>query len=311
MDSFAPIAGISLEQYAELCAVFTRHEGAAEPPLELLQERGISLDAWSAARTGWTNRLEDPIAAATLGMKFVPAYHAALDRVHGPAPALPLDVYAALSAEVQHHGLSAALGRLGLARHRFSQIAFAWDVAFSRDSQQYITYVCLLHAEMARLSRGEAPRPIPPLHEPTPTNPEVSNAHQAADPVAVTPAVAHTPVPAPVPMVNPAPGAASPAPQAPGQVTPAQAKSFEQEASEAANAVGSALKSGLSKLGGALDAFGKSLNKPSVGMRVLVAWSDGHKYPGVIAEIGQGQYFVTMTDGRQLWVPEAYVSSTG
>ena len=204
------------------------------------------------------------------------------------------------------------------ARHRFSLVAFAWDVAFLRDSQQYITYVCLLLAEMARLSRGEAPRPIPSLHEPTPTNPERSNAHQAADPVAATPAIAHAPVPAaappvpaPVPMVNPAPGAATPAPQAPGQVTPAQAKSFEQEASEAANAVGSALKSGLSKLGGALDAFGKSLNKPSVGMRVLVAWSDGHKYPGVIAEIGQGQYFVTMTDGRQLWVPEAYVSSTG
>ncbi|HRI72486.1 MAG TPA: hypothetical protein PK156_49965, partial [Polyangium sp.] len=128
MDSFAPIAGISLEQYAELCAVLTRHEGAAEPPPELLQERGISLDAWTAARTGWTNRLEDPTAAVTLGMKFVPAYHAALDRVHGPAPALALDVYAALSAEVQLHGLSAALGRLGLARHRFSQIAFAWDV---------------------------------------------------------------------------------------------------------------------------------------------------------------------------------------
>jgi hypothetical protein len=300
MDSSALIADISLEQYAELCAILAPYEGNAEPPAELLHEKGVSLDSWTAARTGWTNRLEDPSIAATLVMNFVPAYHAALDRIHGPAPTLSFDAYIALSAEVQYHGLLATIGRLGLARHRYAQIAFSWNVAFSRDPQQFVAYVSLLHIEIARLIRGESPRPIPAFGEALPANPGLPNAHRAVDSAAPMPSA--TPIAAPALIAVP-----------PSVVhTPAQpSKSFEQEASETATAVGSALKSGFNKLGGALDAFGRSMSKPSVGSRVFVTWSDGNKYPGVVAEVGQGQYFVTMTDGRQVWIPEAYVSSYG
>lgn len=296
MDSIAPIAGISLEQYAELCAILAPHGQQAEPPADLLREKSVSIEGWTAARAGWTSRLEDPSTAATLAMTFVPAYHAALDRAHGPAPTLSLDAYIALSAEVEYHGWLATSRRLNLARHRFEQIAFSWDVAFSRDPQQYVSYVCLRRIEVLRLARGEAPRPIAALSEGSTTNAPVPSAHASAGHAAA--AVA------PVAIENPAPVAAA-------AVQPAAPKSLEQEASEAANAVGSALKSGFGKLGGALDAFGRSLNKPSIGSRVLVTWSDGNKYPGAVAEVGQGRYLVTMSDGRQVWIPEAYVSMNG
>ncbi len=299
MDPFALVAGISLEQYAELCAVVALYEGNAEPPAELLHDKGVSLDTWNAARTGWTTRLEDPSTAAMLSMTFVPAYYAALDRVHGPAPTLSFEAYIALVAEVQQHGFLATMGRLGLARHRYAQIAFSWNVAFSRDPQQFVAYVCLLHIEIARLVRGEASRPFPELGEVLPVHAESPDTFQSIEHAVPTPPA--------LPITTPAPVVTPPAIVAPAPVQPA--KSIEQEATEAANAVGSVLKNGFNKLGGALDAFGKSLNKPTAGSQVLVTWSDGNKYPGMVADIGQGQYLVTMSDGRQVWVPEAYVGS--
>ncbi len=298
MDPSAVIAGISLEQYAELCAVVALYEADAAPPAELLHDKGVSLDTWNAARTGWTNQLEDPAMAGALAMRFVPAYYAALDRVHGPAPTLSFEAYVGLVAEVQHHGFWATIGRLGLAKHRFAQIAFSWNVAFSRDPQQFVAYVCLLHIEIARLARGEAPRHIPALGEALPANAEVLDVLEVVEEV--------EPEPAPVPIATPAAVAMPAVAPVPAHVQPQ--KSLEQEASEAANAVGSVLKSGFDKLGGALDAFGKSLNKPTGGSHVYVTWSDGNKYPGMVTEVAQGQYLVTMSDGRQVWIPEAYVS---
>jgi hypothetical protein len=40
----------------------------------------------------------------------------------------------------------------------------------------------------------------------------------------------------------------------------------------------------------------------------MVQWSDGQKYPGTVAQVGQGQFFVTMQNGQQLWVQANYVT---
>ena len=49
--------------------------------------------------------------------------------------------------------------------------------------------------------------------------------------------------------------------------------------------------------------------RPSVGAPVLVQWSDGKKYPGTVAKVGDGQLMVTMADGSQHWIPESYVKA--
>ena len=43
------------------------------------------------------------------------------------------------------------------------------------------------------------------------------------------------------------------------------------------------------------------------GARVLVQWSDGNRYPGVVAEASAGQCFVAMASGQRLWVPATNV----
>lgn len=82
---------------------------------------------------------------------------------------------------------------------------------------------------------------------------------------------------------------------------------FEKDATVAAKAVGKAVVSGLDAVGSVLDQVGKSIMGSKVGDRVLVHWSDGNKYPGVVAQVGKGQYQVAMADGTQHWIPEAFV----
>lgn len=98
-----------------------------------------------------------------------------------------------------------------------------------------------------------------------------------------------------------------PAPAAAPTAEPPKQQGFEQDASVAAKAVGKAMVSGFNAFGSALDSLGKSILGPSVGQRVLVAWSDGNKYPGTVAQVGKGQYLITMPNGSQHWVAEAYI----
>jgi hypothetical protein len=94
-----------------------------------------------------------------------------------------------------------------------------------------------------------------------------------------------------------------------GAVPQPPTKAFEQDATVAAKAVGKAVLSGLGAFGSAIDSVGKQLLSHAVGSAVVVTWSDGKHYPGTVAQIGKGQYQVTMGDGSQHWIPEAFVKS--
>ncbi|MRG93510.1 hypothetical protein [Polyangium spumosum] len=309
MDPLAPIAGLSLEQYAELRALCADHPDDTDACARVAQSKDVSREDWLAAHAGWLARLEDPALGGAIAARFVPAYQAALGRAKGAAPTLTFEEYVELSAQIMHAGLSSTLARQDLDLFRYQQIAFHWNAAMSRDMQKFVAYVCAVEQELLRLHRGGERRPITTLATLIGTQATAFAApEEAAAAVAEAAAPAPSPSPASVPAPAPAPAPASvPAPAPAPQ--PQQPKGIEQDAAEAAKVVGGALKSGFDKLGHALDSFGKSLSKPGVGSAVLVAWSDGNKYPGTVAQVAQGQYFVTMSNGTQLWVAEQYISA--
>jgi hypothetical protein len=263
-------------------------------------------------------------------MRFVPAYQAALERAKGEAPSRSFEEYVLLSAEIMHAGMAPTLERHQLDFTAYTRIAFHWNATMSRDMQMFVAYVCMVEQELSRLLRGGTPREVPkaPAATPAPVATPVATSTAESTPVATpapapvaapTPKIVAAPTSEPIPVATPTPEtvttptpAATPTPASAAPVpapAPPAGKSLEQEAGEAAKAVGGAFKSGFDKLGHALDNFGKSLNKPSVGSAVLVAWSDGKKYPGTVANVAQGQYLVTMAQGEQIWVAEAYVSA--
>ncbi len=78
----------------------------------------------------------------------------------------------------------------------------------------------------------------------------------------------------------------------------------DQFASGAAQ-VGSALNN---MFGGAFDNVAKAIAPPAIGSTVMVAWSDGNKYPGTVAQVAPGQYLVTMQNGQQHWIAAQFVT---
>jgi hypothetical protein len=248
MDAFAPIAGISLEQYAELCAEIADHPEDAARSAQVVAQRGVGRAEWEAARAGWTARLQDLSLGGAAAARFAPVYQAALSRRRGPPPQVAFEVYACMCGEAMAMGLVPMLRRHGLDRARWSQVAFHWNGIIAGEPARFAPFMAMVEQEAERLLAGGAP-----------------------------------------------------------QATSGQ--KFEKQAEQAVHAVGSAMVSGFSALGSALDSFGKSLSSPKAGSRVLVTWSDGNRYPGTVVQVGQGQYLVAMSDGRQHWVPEASVKS--
>jgi hypothetical protein len=47
----------------------------------------------------------------------------------------------------------------------------------------------------------------------------------------------------------------------------------------------------------------------NIGARVMVQWSDGHRYPGTVTNVHGGQLEVAFPDGRRVWVAQGYVSA--
>lgn len=78
-----------------------------------------------------------------------------------------------------------------------------------------------------------------------------------------------------------------------------------QDLGRGAEQVGNALGSAF---GGLFGGVAKAIAPPTVGTHVMVQWTDGQKYPGTVAQVAQGQYLVTMGNGQQHWVPEAFVT---
>lgn len=95
---------------------------------------------------------------------------------------------------------------------------------------------------------------------------------------------------------------------APRPIGTLQYQSFERQAEQVGSAIGSGVLQGVSALGSALDGLGKQVTGPTVGSRVMVQWSDGNRYPGVVAAVAQGQIQVTMQNGQQHWIPSQYVT---
>jgi hypothetical protein len=45
-----------------------------------------------------------------------------------------------------------------------------------------------------------------------------------------------------------------------------------------------------------------------VGRQVLVAWSDGNKYPATIMQVAAGQAQIAFPNGQSMWVEDKYLT---
>ncbi len=329
MDPYAPINGISLERYAELSAEI---DGITDPnqQAEAVGKLGVQRADWEAAKNGWTARMQDMSLMGQVATRFMPLYQAALAKKKGPAPQISFEDYVAMSGCVPVIGFEGMLAHYKVTSTQWTQIAGDWNNKIA-SNPQYMQYGMLVQQESARIRAGGQPKPVNLNAAPAATavsgGPPSAGMGNVGAPAAV-PGYGIPPMQAPNPygaQMPPQPPQQPPMPAQPQMGQPpayqhgnphhqqaynphnpnaygnAQANQFGAQVGSAFNAFGSALGSFVD---GAVGSF-------SVGARVLVTWSDGNRYPGTVMQAQQGQVQVAFPDGRQVWVPQAYVSLSG
>jgi hypothetical protein len=144
MSALDPIAGISLERFAELCVKMKDCGGDPEICARIAGENGVDRATWEAAMSGWNARMQDPATAGTVAMAYMPIYQAALTEFGGPAATATLDEYIEMSARINTDtqppnrrptDFEAMYSRFDLDPSKWSQISVHWVGELTKDPQ--------------------------------------------------------------------------------------------------------------------------------------------------------------------------------
>ncbi len=290
MDPYAPINGISLERYAELGAEVAETQDAGKQA-EIVEKLGVTRADWEAAKTGWTARMQDMSLMGQVAMRYMPLYQAALAK-KSPAPQVSFEDYVAMLGTVPVIGYEGMLAHYKVTQAQWTQIAGHWN-GIIPTNPQYAQYGILVEQEAARIRAGGAPKPV-----------TLGAAASAPAQPAAQPNYGQQPY-GQQPYGQQAYAQQPYGQQAYGQQPYGQQPAYQQQAAQFGNQVGNAFASFGSALGSFVD---NAVGHVSVGARVLVQWSDGNRYPGTVTMMQNGQVQVAFPDGRQIWVPQQYVS---
>ena len=93
-------ANVTLEQYAELCALMADTGGDESKEIAIAQAQGVGAEDWRSAKTYYTAKMQDPNDMGKTAMAFMPLFQEAQARARGGAAPGTLDVYTKVHAEM-------------------------------------------------------------------------------------------------------------------------------------------------------------------------------------------------------------------
>jgi hypothetical protein len=294
MDPYEPIHGISLERYAELSADVAETQDP-EKQAEIVGRLGVARADWEAAKAGWTARMQDMSLMGQVAMRYMPLYQAALAK-KSPAPQVTFEDYVAMSGAAAVLGYEGMLAHYKLSQSQWTQMAGHWNTQIPQNAQ-YMQYGVLVEQEAQRIRGGGAPKPVALGAAPPQAyggQPQQGYGQQQGQ-QGYGQAQAYPQQPygqQAYPQQQHGYGGQQPSANPFG--TPQQQQQFGSELGKAFSAFGSAVETAVAGI--------------AVGSRVLVQWSDGNRYPGTVVAMHSGQVQVRFPDGRDVWVPQGYVS---
>lgn len=151
-----PVAGVTVERYAELCAIMARANGDLEECARIAADEGLDRATWQQAMEGWNARMSDPATAGAVAMAYMPVYQETLARVGGPPATATLDEYIEMSAMINTDvgrpvDLDAMYARFGIDAPRWSQISTHWVGRLTSDPGLAARYGERTRARVAEL----------------------------------------------------------------------------------------------------------------------------------------------------------------
>src|SRR6478735_7334110 len=91
---------VTLEKYAELCALMKDTGGDASKEEAIATQQGVSMSVWNESKAGFTAKMSDPADMGKTAMAFMPLYQAALDKMSGGKEPCTLELYSKIHAEM-------------------------------------------------------------------------------------------------------------------------------------------------------------------------------------------------------------------
>lgn len=176
MDWLAPIAGVSVEQYAKLCANMMDTGEDTDAQAAIAEKLGVDRPTWEAAKDGFTKRMaEDAVATGVLAREFMKHYQAAQAELRGGAEPMTIEMYAKVTAEYSLEKdadgnrvpYDVVLARYGLNTTRWGEVCGYWTprVNDPADPATARRWAELVQAESDRIlgiKRGPAASAPPP-----------------------------------------------------------------------------------------------------------------------------------------------------
>jgi hypothetical protein len=144
-----PIAGISLERYAELAAKMADCDGDLEVCAQIAEQNGLDRPTWQAAMDGWNARMNDPATAAEVALAYMPLYQSALSTFGGERATATYDEYLEMIAmintdlkegDVRPVPFEPMYARYGINAPKWSQISTDWVEKLNADPELYKRY---------------------------------------------------------------------------------------------------------------------------------------------------------------------------
>ncbi|MCP4805160.1 MAG: DUF4870 domain-containing protein [Proteobacteria bacterium] len=96
------IAGVSIQTYATLCAAMADTGGDQAKELAIAAAAGVSAEAWTEAKAGYTARMQDPADQGRTATAFMPLYQAAQAAARGGGPPCTIELYAEISTSYSY-----------------------------------------------------------------------------------------------------------------------------------------------------------------------------------------------------------------
>src|SRR5689334_12477715 len=156
MDPFAPINGISLERYAELCVAMKDAGMDTQKHAAIAMQHGVQPADWTAAQSGWNARMADPALMGKVALAYMPIYQAALAK-SGPAATATYREYVSMLSALGVFGAEGMYARCGISGVDWSQISTYWVSELVKNQAQYPRFADDAKEEKARLAAGGQP----------------------------------------------------------------------------------------------------------------------------------------------------------
>jgi hypothetical protein len=286
--SLQPINGISLERYADLGAAISDCLDDPAKVAQIVQQEGVGLPDWEAAKTGWTARMQDMNLMGRVAMAYMPLYQAALAKRKGGQASASYEDFVAVSAAMKVFGYEAAMKACGITLSDWTEVAGQWNQTMGREMHRFAGHPNAIAQEEGRLRGGGAPKHVQ-VSRVAGQVPAAPNPAAGGNPYAAAMGVPQGQGQAMAAGGNPMQQA-----MAAAQANPAYQQAMQNQAAIAQNPLGFGLGQAAGYLTGGLVA----------GTNVVVTWSNGQQYAGRILQMAPQQILVEFQGGSQQWVPE-------